>query len=246
MRFFIIFVIPFYLFGFENPYKALSFDEKFNVVFNYFLNEELKLQLPQKPEMKKIEELGEIEKNDYERYYNYIQRVKFLNEQHAEEKRKALEVFQGEAGYYNGKIANLKNHFLKEGNLDHIIQNGVNKTFKVFYGNPFIKDPTLYQGKIKVTFLNQTFYGYDYKFNEDVLIDIPQTDQENFFNKYKGAKVKGVFKKENEYLVLNGIEIDFEDKIYKGVFLDNINFKVKLDIKINNDIFQPIIAGEKK
>lgn len=239
--FFIFFIfIPHFLFGIENPYKAISFDEKFNVVFNYFLNEKLKEELPKKPILQKVKPLGDIEKYDYERYYNYVQRVKFLKDENQKKQQKALEEYAGKVGYYNGKLANLKKDFLENGRINEVIQSSINRTFKIFYGNPKIKDLTLYKNKIKATIYNKSFYGFEYKLNKDIVIDIPQNIQENFFNRYKGAKTLVNFVKIDDTLIMKDANVVFENKNYKATFLDKVLLKIKLDIKINNDIFQPI------
>lgn len=246
MKYILMFLFPLYLLAIENPYKTLQFDEKFNLLFNYFLNEELKSKLPQKPKMREVENLGEIKRESYERYFTYVQRVKFLKEENQREKDEAFEEYAGKAGYYNGKVSNLKSYYLKQGHISKIMQNSINKTFKVFYGNPKIKDLTLMDGKIKASLYNKTFYGFNYTLNKDVLIDIPEDLQENFWNRYKSAKIRVLFKEQDDLLRVSGMEAVFESKTYRGVFLDKTDLEIKLDIKINDDIFQPIIIGEKK
>ncbi len=245
MRIFIVFLIPLYLFAIQNPYKSLNFDERFNLLMNYFLNEELTGVLPQKPEPKKVEPLGQIQKQDYERYYTYVQRVKFLEEENKRERDAAFEEYQGQVGYYNGKLSNLEKYYLEENHIDEILQNSINKTLKVFYGNPKIKELTLKDGKIKAVLYNKSFYGYDYGFEKDLLIDIPPDMQEKFWNRYKSAKIKVVFQKLGDTLFMTGVDVIFDQKSYKGSFLGETDFEIKLNVKINDDIFRPITIGDK-
>ena len=245
MRFLVIFLIPLFLCALQNPYKSLKFDEKFNLLMNHFLNEELKTLLPKRPVLEDIEPLGQIEKQDYERYYTYVQRVKFLKEQNQQERDLAFEVYEGEVGYYNGKLSNLKKDYLQKGQINGVIQNSINKTLKVFYGNPKIKDLTLKDDKIKATLYNKSFYGYNYNLQKDVLLDIPSNIQEKFWNRYKSAKIKVVFERVEDTIFMKDIEVFFDSKRYKGSFLEKPDFKIKLNVKINDDIFRPIIIGDK-
>lgn len=241
MRFLIIFLIPLYLFALQNPYKSLKFDEKFNLLMNHFLNEELRTVLPQKPVIAEVEPLGQIEKQDYERYYTYVQRVKFLKEEKQREKDQAREEYEGKVGYYNGKISNLEKYYLEQNHIDEIIGHSINKTLKVFYGNPKIKDLTLKDEKIKATLYNKNFYGYNYSIQKDVLLDIPSSLQERFWNRYKSAKIKVVFERVKDTIFVKNIDVIFDAKNYKGIFLDKVDLQIKLNVKINDDIFRPII-----
>lgn len=241
MRFLIIFLIPLYIFALQNPYKSLKFDEKFNLLMNHFLNEELRTVLPQKPVIAEVEPLGQIEKQDYERYYTYVQRVKFLKEENQREKDLAREEYEGKVGYYNGKISNLEKYYLEQNHIDEIIGHSINKTLKVFYGNPKIKDLTLKDEKIKATLYNKNFYGYNYNIQKDVLLDIPPSLQERFWNRYKSAKIKVVFERVGDTIFVKNLDVVFDAKSYKGIFLDKVDLQIKLNVKINDDIFRPII-----
>lgn len=239
---FLFLLLPIYLFGVVNPYTDLKLDEKVNLLANYFFNEELKTKLPKKPKKQEQEELGDIPPIKYEQYFAYIQRLKALKSAWEDEEKKINEKYEGQVGYYNGNMKTLYKFYKKKENQIELIQNSINKTLKVFFGKPKIVNLEAVPNSDIITadLFSNDFYGYGYVFKRKIKIKIPIKEQKDFLERYRRSLV--IVRIEYEDNTLNFIDsvIHFEGKKYFAKFENNFNEKIKLDIKINDDIFAPI------
>jgi len=232
-----------------NPYKELDSTIKLNLMINHFLNDELKKIVPPKPIKKKLKDDGlSLDPVKYEQYYNYIQRIKAITDSRVEAQNNINEKFEGKVGFYNGKLKKLKRFYEKEKNINPILQKSINKAFKVVYGKPkFInisynkKDNIIY-GILHI----EDIYNIDKFEDKKIKIDIPKKDREYFLKIYEKVKVLIAFKYKNNNLYLKDITYIFNNKKYKANFVKIRNKKIKLNIKINDDIFQLIKIEDKK
>lgn len=242
----VLLLLPVYLFAVVSPYESLDFDEKINLMANYFFNEELQSKLPKKPEKQKHEKIGDIKAIKHEAYFAYIQRLKALKKAWEEEEKKINEKYEGEVGYYNGNMKALFKFYKKPINQKDIIQNSINKTLKVFLGKPKLQNLEIIKDtpKIEADLFANDFYGYGYKFEHRVVLDIPLEDQMSFYNRYRRSKIIVRVHYEDRLLSFADVKVYFEGKEYNGRFKNNVKDTVKLDIKINDDIFQPIKIKE--
>ena len=96
-------------------------------------------------------------------YYNYIQRLRAIQQSRTDEQSDIDEKYAGKVGFYNGKLKNLKKHYDKEENLYPLLQNAFNKTFRVIYGKPKIKDLKFDEkiNKVVGTIWVDDIYGYE-------------------------------------------------------------------------------------
>jgi len=226
-----------------NPYKELDSAIKLNLMINYFLDVELKKIVPQKPTKDKIQDDGlSLDPVKYERYYNYIQRIKAIHESRAHEQKDIDEKYAGKVGFYNGKLKVLKRFYAKDKNLNRLLAISINKAFKVVYGNPKLKDirynqeDNLIYGMLYV----EDIYGIDNFDDKKIQFNIEKDKVDEFLKIYKKSKVKVQFDyKKNKLSLINAL-ILIDKKEYKVNFMDKINKKIKLDIKINDDIFRLI------
>jgi hypothetical protein len=226
-----------------NPYKELDSDIKLNLMINYFLNEELKKIVPPKPIEEKMQDDGlSLDPVKYEKYYNYIQRIKAIHDSRAAEQKDINEKYEGKIGFYNGKLKVLKRFYAKEKNLNPLLQISINKAFKVVYGKPVFRNMKYDQN-------TNTIYGilhikniYSIDKFEDKKIEFYMEEKNinKFLAKYDKLKVKVQFDYKENKLYLKDSLFLLNNKEYKVNFTDKINDKIKLDIKINDDIFHLI------
>jgi len=247
IRIFLALIIPFYLFAVYNPYEGLETEKKIELLVNYFLNKELRTKLDPKPIKGKLEDNGPINPTKYERYYNYIQRLKAINEQRIKEQKAIDEKYAGEVGYYNGKLKNKKIFYSKKENILPLIQLSFNKAYKIIYGKPKLKDVVKKDGKIYATLWVDDIYGFSKWEDRKIIIDIPKDLLDQFVNRYRISKVNVEFDYNNNIVKLKDVKIRYDLKNYKASFLEKIKYNIKLNIKIDDDIFRPIkIDTEKK
>lgn len=247
-KFLFFLLLPIFLFGIHNPYENLNTDEKINLLVNYFLNKELKTKVPPPPIKEKIEDDGPINPIKYELYFSYIQRLRAINESRKEEQQLIDEKYEGKVGFYNGKLNSLRKYYNIENNLHPILQNAFNRTYKVMYGKPKLKKTFYDKKKNKVfsTVWVADIYGLNKWEEKNITIDIPKELIEIFVTKYRTAKVQIQYNYHNNILKIKDLVIKFEDKQYKGNFVNKINKEVKLNIKTNDDIFRPIKLEDKR
>jgi predicted metallopeptidase len=249
MRQILLLILPIYLFAIVNPYKTLAVDEKLNVMVNYFLNEELKTKLPLKPIKEILKDDGaSLEPVKYEYYFSYIQRIKAIRESRAAEQKEIDEKYAGKVGFYNGKVNVLKNFYDKQENLAVILQNSINKAFKVIYGIPKIKDVT-YDKKTSTivgVLYSEDVYSIEKFEDKKITIEIPTKVKYLFLENYKDSIVKVQLEYKENLLKLQKINIEFQENDYKATFIENSDKSFKLNIKIDEEIFKPIqIKGTK-
>jgi len=224
-----------------DPYKSLPADEKLTIMVNYFLNEELKNAKPHLPKKEKLkDDEASLEPIKYEKYFNYIQRLKAIRESRKAEQQKIDEKYQGQIAFYNGKLKNLKRYYRSENNLAPIIQKSINKAFTVVYGKP--KFQSIKYNESNDFFVaqlgTQNIYGIDSFIPKEVYFRISKNDLDSFFDDYEESKIYVQFTYSNNLLNFKSILFKYNGTIYHGVFTNENNNKIKLNIKINDDIFR--------
>ena len=244
----ILLLIPILSFALTNPYEDLSTDEKINILVNSFVNQELQLIVPPAPIKPKLKDSSPIVPIKYELHFSFIQRFKAITESRTEEQQKIDDKYIGDVGFYNGKLKSLKRYYKKDENLNPIIQNSINKTYKIIYGKPKLKDVNYNKKENKITakvFVSD-IYGFNKWEEKDIIISIPDKLKDTFIDRYREAMVNIAFEYENNILRLSHLNILFQHNTYKAIFVDNTNEKIKLEIKINDDIFQLVKIEDKK
>ena len=237
-----VLLLPFYLFGLVNPYDSLSTNEKLNILVNLFVNQELKQYVPDPPIKGTPKDIRPIKAIEFEAHFSYIQRFKNITEEREEDLKNIEEKYLGDIGFYNGNLKSLKKFFAQDENINPIIQHSINKAFKITYGKPKIKD-LIYDEKQKklgaILFITD-IYGFDKFPEQKVHLDIPENMIKIFIDRYRESFVNIVLEYKNNILNIQNIEIIFEDKHYKGYFLTKKVKALKLNIKIDDDVFQLI------
>lgn len=230
-----------YAFAVMNPYQTLDTNEKLNVMVNYFLNEELRSLKPPLPIKDQLQDDdANLDPIKYEQYFNYIQRLKAIRESRIEEQKKIDEKYQGQIAFYNSKLKNLKKFYENQKNLDPIIQKSVNKAFKVLYGKPTFESVAYdekgdsFIAKLSV----EDIYHIDKYIPKEVYFRISKSDLDSFFTHYQESQINVVFEYSNNLLIYDSIIFKYKDTTYRGIFVSEKIDKIKLDIKINNDIFR--------
>jgi hypothetical protein len=226
-----------------NPYKNLDDKLKINLMVNYFLNNELKNIVPKKPIKEKLKDDGlSVEPIKYEKYYNYIQRIKAIHESRLAEQKDIDEKYIEKVVFYNGKLKVLKRFYTKIENLNPFLQTSINKAFTVVYGKPIFKD--IIYDKITKSLVGmlsiEDIYNIS-KFNsKNITIQLPECLQQKFLQTYQDLSVQIQFDYKNNQLSFKNIIFELDGKEYLANFKEKIKEKIKLDIKINNDIFRLI------
>lgn len=240
-------LIPFYLYSLVSPYESLSNDEKINILINQFLNEELKENIPNPPIKGKLQDSSPIVPVKYEQHFSFIQRFKATTESRAQEQQKIDDKYLGDVGFYNGKLKTLKKFYSKDENIDPIIQNAINKTYKVLYGKPKITKLQYDKTKDELTaiFFVSDIYGFNKFEDKNITFDIPTDYKSKFKEIYREAFITLAIKYKNNILTLDHIVASLYGTNYKGYFNEKKKEKIKLEIKINDDIFQLIKIKDK-
>ncbi len=247
-KIFLILCIPYILFAVYNPYKQLKSDEKLNVLINYFVNEELSNVVDKKPKHIQIANTKKINPVKYELYFTYIQRLKRMNDAIEDEQKDIDEEYKGKVGFYNGKLNQLKKYYHLEENLHPILQNAFNKAFKIVYGQPKLKNIKYDDKSKKVTSILwvDDIYGYDKWHQKEIELKLPEYVIKSFIENNKQASIKIRFDYTNNIIALQDVMILYNNQEYRGLFIDKIDFKMEYKIKINDNIFQPIVLNKKK
>ena len=244
----LILCLPIFLYAVDNPYTQLSVDEKVNLLVNYFINKDLKNIIPAVPIKESIKDDSPINPVKYELYFSYIQRLKAINDSRIEEQNNIDVKYEGEIGFYNGKLKKLKHYYAKKENLHPILQNSFNKTYKILYGQPKLKDVSFDTTTDKTigTVWIDSIYGYLTQKEKKITIDIPKELRDAFIIKNRISKVFINFNFSDNLLKPKNLTILYDEKEYNANFIKKINRSIKLEIKINNDIFKPVKIEDKK
>lgn len=255
MKKILLLIIPFYLMAvsassnISNPYKEFPVDEKLNLMINYFLNEAIKENLPKKPVKRELKDDGaNLDPVKYELYYNYIQRLKAIRESRADEQKQIDEEYAGKIAFYNGKLNSLKKEYEKKENLYPLLKDSINKAFKIVYGKPSFTNIE-YNSEINLLTADLTaldLYEVD-KFKPKKLeLFVYEGSRDEFISESKNIDIEVRFDFDGEYLIYKDVVFHFKDFEYIGTFMDKTNKKIKLNLKINDDIFRPVKLGEVK
>lgn len=245
----LLLLVPIYLFSIVNPYENLDTHEKLNIMVNYFMNEEIKKNKPELPIKRKLKDDGaSLDPIKYELYFSYIQRLKAIKESRAEEQKSIDVEFAGKIGFYNGKLKALKEHYQNKKNIYPILQESINKAFKVVYGKPVFFD-IVYNSEInllsaKLNTIN--LYDVDKYIPKDLELFIYKGIREDFLQNYALSDIRVRFDFDGENLIYKDVIFYFKENEFIGKFRKQSSEKIKLNIKINNDIFRPIKIGDKQ
>jgi hypothetical protein len=243
----LLLLMPLYLFAISNPYKDFDVHEKLNVMINYFLNEALKETKPPEPVKRIIKDDGAtLDPVKYELYFNYIQRLKAIKESRAEEQKAINVEYAGKIGFYNGKLKSLRNYYSKKENLYALLQESINKGFKIVYGKPTFTNIE-YNSEINLLKANlRAIDMYDVETfpSKEIELFVYEGHRNNFIENSDKAEIIVRFNYDGEYLTYKDVLFHFEQDDYIGTFINPSNEKIKLNIKINDDIFRPLEVGE--
>ena len=244
-----IFLTPFYLFAIANPYTTLDQNEKLNVMVNHFLNLALENTKPPLPQKRPLKDDGAtLDPVKYELYFSYIQRLKAIRESRAEEQLIINEDYIGKIGFYNGKLKSLKKFYKIDKNLYPLLDESINKAFKIVFGKPRFSDIKYYD---EINLLKANLNTIDiYKVADfkplEVELFVYKGMRDTFIKFHKESDIKVRFDFDGTYLIFKDVLFNFEGNEYLGNFLNKPNRKIKLNIKINDDIFRPLDTGEMK
>lgn len=227
----LLLLTPLFLFSLVNPYQSLSIDEKLQILINHFINEELALKLPKKPIRGKLKDSSDIVPFKHELYFNYIQRLKAIKESREDEQNDLDQKYNGEIEYFNGEMKNLEKFYSKPENIHNIVQNSINKAFKIIYGKPMINRLKFSEDKQTI---NGIFYVeniYDFHKFDEVKIEfiVPNDIKKQFYYEYRTTKIFVNFNYDDNKLSLKDLTIIYKTKPYKAIFLgDTKEYKIKL------------------
>lgn len=245
----LLLLTPLYLFAISNPYITLDKYEKLNVMINYFINEEIEKSKPPLPVKRELKDDGaSLDPVKYELYFSYIQRLKAIKESRAEEQKNIDVEYAGKIGFYNGKLKSLKEYYHDQKNLYPILQTSVNKAFKVVFGKPIFSN-IVYNSEIN--FLSAKLdtldlYDIDSYTPKAVELFIYQGIRDEFIKHQSQSNLHVRFDFDGEYLIYKDILFTFKDQEFIAKFIKQPTQKIKLNIKINDDIFHPIKIEETK
>ena len=245
--FFVLF--PLYLFSLSNPYTDFPANEKLNIMLNHFLNISLENIRPEFPQKKSLKDDGAtLDPVKYELYFNYIQRLKAIRESRAKEQLKIDEDYIGKLGFYNGKLKTLKKFYLKDENLYPLLQDSINKAFKIVFGKPHFTSIVYNEevNRLEAKISSIKIYDVaDFK-PLDLELFVYKGMRDEFIKYHDESDIKVRFDFDGEYLIFKDVIFEFNGNEYVGKFLGSEQRKIKLNIKINDDIFQAVKIGEIK
>ena len=246
---FISFIFILCLQGIENPYAKLNIEQKLQILIEYFIQKQIKAYFPKKPQKAQVDDKSPIKIVKFERYYNYIQRLKYIKEQRELAKKQAIEEYNRAIEEYNKKILKLKQYYTDTNHFSKIVNIALNNSFKIFYGKPIILKPYLKDNKIYAKIIAREIYSsYKYSFECEVVIDgeLSNDEVERLLKSYREIKVLVVFDYNfnKKILQYKNVILKFHNKSYKGIFVKQ-PAPYKIDIKLDDKIFQLIKKGEK-
>ncbi|MEA3290559.1 MAG: hypothetical protein U9Q04_10320 [Campylobacterota bacterium] len=237
---------PIYLFALVSPYESLRINEKLDIMINHFVNDSLEQKLPPYPQKGKLKDDSPIKPLKYELYYNFIHRLKNIKQQREKELLAIEQKYEGDVAYYNGRVENLKKFYHDKKNLATILDESINKTYKIFYGKPSMKKPINNKKQLTTVIYAKQIYGYNYKLQRTVQIDIPKELAAEFTDNYRAVEVQITFKHDSDTLRMDKVLFNYKGILYEGRFIDKKDHFFKLKIKINDDIFSQIKINSKK
>lgn len=225
--------------AFSNPYKEVSSEEKINIFTNYFLNMKVQEELPKKPEKQKAD-TGKYNYNatKYELNYNYVQRLKAIKESIAEEQGKYNDQYNAEIYKYYNKLEKL---YKKYQNKEHRllgVQESFNKALKTVYGKPVVRVKEVEGLKRFYLDVDNIYNLHEFTPKEVKFGVVAKT---KLLPVYDQCELNVVFKYENEDIIYDEVSCKYKERVYIGEIVDQGSEKVKLKIKINDDIFQKIL-----
>ena len=226
-----------------NPYEDLNYQIKLNLILNYFINKEIKDNIPSKPIKGILEDDGlNTEPIKYEKYFQYIQRIKAIHESRTEAQQNIDDKYAQKVEFYNAKLKVLKKFYKDSQNLNPIIQNGINKAFKVIYGKPIFKDLKYSKdmNSIEGLLFVQNIYNIEHFKSKKIVILNLKDKSSDFLDTYQDIRINVRFKYYNDTLSLKDILFAFDSDWYTANFVEKTNKNFKLQIKINDDIFSLI------
>jgi len=248
-RIIIILIFPFCLFGLSNPYDSLSTNEKLNVMINYYLNISLENIKPPLPHKRELQDDGAtLDPVKYELYFSYIQRLKAIRESRAEQQIIIDEDYKGKIGFYNGKLKSLKNFYAKKENLYPLLEDSISKAFKIVFGKPIFTD-IVYDDEINLLKgnLNSIDIYKVAKFEpKELELFMYKGIRDDFIENHNLSEILVRFNFDGQFLSYKDVIFKFKENEYIGNFRNVPNEKIKLDIKINDDIFRPLEVGDIK
>ncbi len=244
---FIIFFIISSLYGYTNPYTDLTIDQKLSIMINYFIQRKIKDQLPKKPIKEKLNDNAPIKIIKYERYYNYIQRLKHLKEDRKNKRLKIEQKYKEEIQQYNKKILKLKQFYQNKKNFEPLLNQAINNSFKILYGKltiskPYIKNKMLY-AQLKTI----PIYKNSYKFIKTIkIINIDKKLYNYFIEYYRviSILVNFNYNPKTNILKYKDISIMLNDTKYSAIFQTNTQI-YKLNITLDKNIFKLLNTKEK-
>ena len=234
----IFLIVLVFTFNFANPYKNLETQEQVELFTNYFINETLTSKLPPLPKRAKPEDHEyNYEPTKYELYYNYVQRIKAIQDSLAEEQKKLDEKYAADIYKYNQKLKALAKFYRQDKNLYPILTESFNKALKIVYGKPVLK---IEKADIGIQFFldSKTIYTNN-KFTS-VPVEFNYADEKRLFGFYEKCELSVTFTYNNGILDYDEVVCDYKDNFYQGKLKPKTNEKIKLNVKINDDIFQQI------
>jgi len=231
-RVFLVFL--FVVYSYANPYKNISVEEKLSLFTNYFINESLKENLP------KIPKKGLPKKNDYnyeptkyELYYNYVQRIKAIEDSLQEEQKALDDKYEADIYKYNKKLRAIKRFYKDDRNFFPILDNSFNKALKVVYGKPLLE----YKNK-QFLLTTQTIYNNGVFSPKEVLFKASTSKElEKIYDK---CELSVTFLYDGKFLSFDELVCSYKENIFQGKIATKNNEKIKLNVKINDDIFKEI------
>lgn len=233
-------------FGYENPYENLSIDQKIQILIEYFVDNQIVAQFPKKPIKGKLKDSSPIKIIEFERYYNYIQRLKIIKENRIKEQQKINLKYKEDIAKYNKTISHLKHIYQTRENFNKLLNIALNNSFKILYGKPILQKPYVKNGKLYAKVVSKSIYGYNYKLEQIIKIDnINKKDFKYFIEFYRKAKVFVLFDYnfDTKILKYKGVNILFQKKHYDGIFITK-PLEYNITIKLDETIFKLIKKGQ--
>ena len=227
-----------FTFNFANPYKNLDEEEQVELFTNYFINETLTSKLPPLPKRGKPQEHEyNYEPTKYELYYNYVQRIKAIQDALADEQKGLNEKYEADIYKYNKKLKALSKFYSQDKNLYPILTESFNKAFKIVYGKPILK---IAKADIGIQFFLDSESIYSKNKFSPVPVEFNYADEKRLFGFYEKCELSVTFEYNNGMLSYDEVVCDYKDNFYQGKLKPKNNEKTKLNVKINDDIFQQI------
>jgi len=233
-----------------NPYKSLSDDEKLEVMFNYYLNKNIRKKISKIPVKEILKDDGaSLDPVKYEFYFSYIQRLKAIKESRENEQKKIDIKYESAVKKFNIQLAKLKKFYQDDTNLTPLIQDSINKAFLVVYGKPKIIDPHLNKdtGKITAILDVDNIYNISTFKPKKIRLYLYRGVVKSFLQNYDQVEVYVRVDYDKKYISYNDIKFIYNQNSYIATFVDSDIKDFKMELKIDQTIFKPItIIKDKK